>query len=303
MSKRLLIIGFGVACFIAGYGVAVLLSSYGEAKQSLQLVEEVVATDANKISSSSASAARNTTEVSQASEISPTIIHVIKEVSPAASYSNEQQGILDSLKEKFVKEGLGLLVDSIDVADLVALVARVSGYNEADLWTMQQPHNFAKKLLDLNFQECSTTTRVGDDDRDEEIDDGYTAIKGTKGVVFSLNPSNAIGDNLDGQVTAPVVYRNSFDQANASRIYANFKLPQDYAYRDVLVKWCKERPQQRNIVFGPHSINRGRELNYVWYAARQVELGDYHVQIYSSDEQPVILAKGSYSILPSNSNY
>ena len=227
----------------------------------------------------------------------PTITNVVKEV-PAYNdeynnrnlderpneYSEKQQGILDSIKQNFVEEAVEILVDNIAVNDLIPLVARISGYAEDHLWQMQQPHDFAKNLLDLNLRECTA----------EEVLAAQSSHIGE--VDFSLAPTGEQFLSADAE-TAAVSYGSDFEQSNASRIYANFRLPQDYAYNDILVKWCQVSPQQRNIVFGPHSINPSRSINYIWYDARQPEIGDYHVRIYSSDEQPRILAAASYSII------
>ena len=238
---------------------------------------------------------------SQGNVSNPNIIHIIKEVpvypdeynrhldERPNEYSDEQQGILDSIKQNFVEEAVDLLVDSIAVNDLIPLVARISGYAEDHLWQMQQPHDFAKNLLDLNLRECSAEAFNAEEVLAAESD--YIG-----GVVFSLTPTGEQFLSADA-ATAAVSYGNDFEQSNASRIYANFRLPQDYAYSDILVKWCQVSPQQRNIVFGPHSINPSRSINYIWYDTRQPEIGDYHVRIYSSDEQPRILAAASYSII------
>ncbi|MBE8182484.1 MAG: hypothetical protein HAW61_03040 [Candidatus Portiera sp.] len=285
-----------VTCFFAGYGAALLLAE--DAKQSdLSLEAEAKAEklDSDLMTSRSPSTKDNAAKERELSH----------EEVPAVSYSAEQRSILDSIKEKFVGEAIELLVDSVDVDDLVPLVARISGYDEDTLWNMEQPHNFAKELLNLNLKECSA--QEAGDELETELEaeelatsDSSFAEDATE-VFFSLKSINDFKNDSGVRITtsrylAPV-YIKEFQQANASRIYASFQLPYDYAYQDILVKWCQETPQQRNIVFGPHSINSGRKLNYVWYEAAKAEIGDYQVQIYSSDEQPRMLAKGVYSII------
>lgn len=300
MRNSLLVLVICAICFVAGYGFAVLVYLEDEVEQQVASINDV--------------SARIITNYSQ-----PVTIHIIKEV-PAPvyrSHSKNQENLLGSIRNSFVKEGVELLVDGIPMTDLVPLISRISGYQEDDIWRMQQPHNFAKNLATLRLRECTAGLdgigageeypRYGADTITYTVSDDVS-----KKVLFSLKTrpekilSNIGGDepvasNGDGdeqsRVIPGIVYANQFLQNNSSRIYANFRLPADYEYQDILVKWCQSTPTQRNIVFGPHKISLTRRLNYVWYETKDTEVGDYHVSIYSSEEQPRLIASDSYSIV------
>lgn len=293
LSNKLLVIALAVVCFIVGYGVARFTGG-----EQASRVADGASEESDIISSGEKEYATKFITYTEVDDANVTIEYTLPD---NENNGDESEGFLDKLediqesikgtiKDKIVKEGAGIIIDSIDVSELVALVARVTGYDQAHIWEMQTPHNFAKELLDLNLRECSSKADEDDAANQEFYSTG-------EAVLFSLKPTSSYGE----PESIPT-FVNSFDQANASRIYANFKLPPDYANKDVLVKWCKEWPQQRNLIFGPHDINVARNLNYVWYSARQVELGEYYVQVYSSDEKPELLAKGKYSILPSREN-
>ena len=266
-------------CFGAGYGLAILIYLGDKVDDQVAILNQFA---------------------EEESRDRPVTIEIIREVPVYRDpYSDEQKDILGSIRNRFINEATELIVDGIPMTDLISLVSRLSGYKEDDLWRMQQPHNFAKNLVSLGMGECVA-----------EVEDDIDSLDDSSGldsqVLFSLraseepnSPQDSVsqGDKVAPGVVPGIVYGQRFRQSNASRIYANFKLPDDYEYNDILVKWCQNSPNQKNIVFGPHSISRTHALNYVWYETTTPEIGDYFVHIYTSAEQPQLIASSSYSIV------
>ena len=111
------------------------------------------------------------------------------------------------------------------------------------------------------------------------------------------SPVKSASANEEKAAIVPgVVFAKEFRTANATRIYANFELPNSYEYGDVLVKWCRAAPN-RNIIYGPHSVDISRKSNYVWYETLNPQAGTYFVTIYSSDQEPKLLATSSYLLV------
>ncbi len=266
MRNSVLVFILCVLLFAAGYGTAVLVG--------LQ----------NKVDDGLFTVGKSTTRIINNSYGAP--IYIIKEVEVEAEpYSYEQENLFQDIKRSFYTDAAQLVVDGIPMSDLVPLVSRISGFEEDNIWRMQQPHTFAKNLIALGLQECQDIYDAGDE---------------IPNVLFSLDvysPAKSTSSSEEETATvAGVVFTNEFKTVNATRIYANFELPNSYEYGDVLVKWCRAAPN-RNIIYGPHSIDITRKSNYVWYETLNPQAGIYFVTIYSSDQEPKLLATSSYLLV------
>lgn len=270
MRNSLLIFIACILSFATGYGVSKLLELQYQVSKDLD-------------------SALQSTAIKADSSYNKTV-YIIKEVPVEIDpYNYEQENILQSIKSSFFTEAVKLVVDGIPISDLVPLISRISGFKEDSIWLMQRPDNFAKNIIGLHLEECQEYYDPGN-----EIQD----------VLFSKKVFNQVINNEDeteaAKINAGTVFSNrfihKFNSANATRIYANFKLPNNYEYTDILVKWCNAG-SNRNIVYGPYSVDFTRKYNYVWYETLSPQEGTYFVNIYSADETPQIIAAASYILV------
>lgn len=182
----------------------------------------------------------------------------------------QERDLLDVLHQTFYRQALDLLVETMPVSDLVPLTAFVSGFDADFLWQMQHPHSFVKNLVSLYIESCGDIV-------EEE---------------YSLEPIR-FADQEGNHTAAKPSSVFSLDKLKA-RIYAYFALPADYESDQVLVRWCTP---EKNILYGPYTIDRTRAVNYIWWEPFQPEVGDYYVYIWAVAQQPELIALGYYEVL------
>lgn len=202
--------------------------------------------------------------------LSAVVIQKEEETEREAETVYEERDLLDIVHQSFYRQALDLLVETMPVSDLIPLTAFVSGFDADFLWQMQHPHSFAKSLVSLYIEGCGEL--VEEEGSLEPIrfaDQGNNHTAAKPSSVFSL-------DKVKG------------------RIYAYFALPADYDSDQVLVRWCTP---DKNVLYGPYTIDRTRPINYIWWEPFQPEVGDYYVYIWAVAQQPELIALGYYEVL------
>ena len=176
------------------------------------------------------------------------------------------------IHQSFYRQGVELLIDTMSLTDLVPLTASITGLETAKLWDMQQPHLFARQLVNLYLDDCGV-------------------LRGREGIVSSVNFAHE-GAHINGTVPR---MSSHFKQTATARIYAHFTLPADYV-DDILVKWCND---ERNLIYSTYEIDPKRPLNYVWWQPvdNTMEFGEHFVSVWSTTESPQLIATGSYEVI------